>query len=323
MRTSTLALSTIFTLDHDGRTRPSDWSFLAGLVLAAWLGTVAFVGQYRPNEVAGVLARIAPPAILHALAVVAALVIAAIALAARRSRQAGAAVVVVVYIAAHALFEALYPHFPIGFAIPFRSGAEALQFAGGRLLYGAALGLPMLAAFVLVFRRADGPGLALGPGDLRVVTRDVSAAAPPVPAWRALVGGYAAFCAIAFVVLQGTVGFGPLRSGELARLLPSIVLAAFANAAAEEFIFRGLLQPALIRAGGARAGLWMQGLLFGLVHWGASVGVLAALPTSLLIGFGSVVWGKYALDTRGLLWVVLAHGMLDVAVMGAYFVPRP
>jgi hypothetical protein len=35
-----------------------------------------------------------------------------------------------------------------------------------------------------------------------------------------------------------------------------------------------------------------------------------------------VAWGKYALDTRGLGWVVLAHAMIDVAVMGAYFAPR-
>jgi hypothetical protein len=44
------------------------------------------------------------------------------------------------------------------------------------------------------------------------------------------------------------------------------------------------------------------------MHWGLSVGVVAALPASLLIGLGSVAWGKYSLDTRGLGWVVIAHG---------------
>jgi membrane protease YdiL (CAAX protease family) len=64
----------------------------------------------------------------------------------------------------------------------------------------------------------------------------------------------------------------------------------------------------------------MQGLLFGIVHWGLSVGVLAALPTSLLIGLGSVIWGKAAYETRGLSWPIAAHFMIDGAIMSAYFV---
>ena len=51
--------------------------------------------------------------------------------------------------------------------------------------------------------------------------------------------------------------------------------------AAEEIIFRGLIQPAFLRAGCIAAGLWIQGLMFGLMHCGMSVGVLAALPVSL------------------------------------------
>jgi membrane protease YdiL (CAAX protease family) len=66
----------------------------------------------------------------------------------------------------------------------------------------------------------------------------------------------------------------------------------------------------------------VQGLFFGIIHWGLSVGVLAALPTSLLIGLGSVVWGKAAYETRGLSWTIVAHFMIDVAIMAAYFVPR-
>ena len=58
------------------------------------------------------------------------------------------------------------------------------------------------------------------------------------------------------------------------------------------------------------------------MHWGLSVGILAALPVSLLIGLGSVVWGKAALETRGLGWVVMAHFLVDVCVMAAFFVPR-
>jgi hypothetical protein len=62
--------------------------------------------------------------------------------------------------------------------------------------------------------------------------------------------------------------------------------------------------------------------MFGLLHWGMSIGVVAALPTSLLIGIGSVFWGKAVLDTRGLSWVVFAHALVDVAIMCAYVPPR-
>jgi membrane protease YdiL (CAAX protease family) len=95
-----------------------------------------------------------------------------------------------------------------------------------------------------------------------------------------------------------------------------------ANALIEEVIYRGMLQPAFVHAAGIARGLWIQGLMFGMLHWGMSVGVVAALPTSLLIGIGSVFWGKAVLDTRGLSWVIVAHAMIDLAIMCAYFVPR-
>jgi membrane protease YdiL (CAAX protease family) len=50
------------------------------------------------------------------------------------------------------------------------------------------------------------------------------------------------------------------------------------------------------------------------------VGALAALPVSLAIALGSVVWGKAAYDTKGLAWPIAAHFLVDIAVMGAYFV---
>jgi hypothetical protein len=56
------------------------------------------------------------------------------------------------------------------------------------------------------------------------------------------------------------------------------------------------------------------------MHWGISVGVLAAFPVSMLIGLGSVAWGKAALDTEGLGYVIIAHTMIDICVMSAFFV---
>ena len=99
-----------------------------------------------------------------------------------------------------------------------------------------------------------------------------------------------------------------------------ILIAAFVNATAEEVVYRGFMQPAFMRVLGVGGGMWMAGLFFGLVHWGISVGLLAALPVSLLIGLGAVIWGKAAYETKGLAWPIAAHFMIDVAIMSAYFV---
>lgn len=99
------------------------------------------------------------------------------------------------------------------------------------------------------------------------------------------------------------------------------MLAAFVNSFIEELVYRGVLQPTFVLAAGIARGLWIQGFMFGMLHWGLSVGVVAALPTSILIGVGSVFWGKSVLETRGLSWVIVAHAMTDIAIMCAYFVP--
>ena len=135
--------------------------------------------------------------------------------------------------------------------------------------------------------------------------------------------GFAVFAAILWVVGQMGVELRPIRTGVLWALIPAILTAALANAIAEELIYRGMLQPAFVQAAGVARGLWIQGVMFGLLHWGMSVGVVAALPTSLLIGVGAVFWGKAVIETRGLSWVIIAHAMVDVAIMSAYFVPSP
>lgn len=248
----------------------------------------------------------------------------AVGLAAARKRDlAGAALMIVAFLLGHLAFTSIYQFIPARFSVPFRENAHALGFVYSRLGYAGALVGPMLAAWWIAFGRRDGwPRLTLGIGDFRVVGRDVQASAPPMAAWRSLVTGYAFFCVIVLVIMQANVGFAPIRSGTLWPLLPAVLLASFANALAEELIFRGMNQPAFIRGGGVAAGLWMQGLMFGLMHWGMSVGFLAALPVSLHIGLGSVAWGKIPVDTGGLGWVVIAHAMLDVCLMSSFFVPR-
>ncbi|MGH7471063.1 MAG: CPBP family intramembrane glutamic endopeptidase [Longimicrobiales bacterium] len=317
---------TIFTLFGAPAARVQEraaWWWLFALTLTAWLGAVAFIGRYRQHEVVQALEAIAPGRILYLGAIVAVLLLAVAGLAAGRRKQAGASLVVLGFLIGHQLYAWLYPYLPVRWEIPFDSPGDALPFAVSRLAYGAALVLPMLIGwFLLLGRREEWPPLTLGIGNLRAVARDVSRKTPPIPWSRHLLGGYTGFCIVFFFIMQANVGFRPMISGSLWPFIPAVLLAAVANALAEEFIFRGMLQPAFIRAGGIAAGLWMQGLMFGLFHWGMSMGILAALPVSLLIGLGSVVWGKAALDTGGMAWVVLAHTLVDIGLMSAFFVPR-
>jgi membrane protease YdiL (CAAX protease family) len=320
-----LSQRSIFTLPKTGEAGGStrvQWILLGLLALPAWTGAVAFAGQYRRNQVARSLYLLASHEVWFWAALGLAVVAAAGSLLLRRKEFAGAAMMIAAFLGGHVIYAYVYPLTPARFRVPFGGLEEALRFSLARLLYAATLLAPMLAAWTLFSRGPGWPRLALGFGDLSVAARDLSAKAAPQPAWRALIGGYAAFCGVFFLLLQVSVGFRPILTGKLWTLLPAVLLAALANALAEELVFRGVLQPALIRAGGATAGLWVQGILFGMLHWGVSVGVLAALPTSLLIGVGAVVWGKFALDTRGLGWVIAAHFLIDVAVMSAYFVER-
>jgi membrane protease YdiL (CAAX protease family) len=119
------------------------------------------------------------------------------------------------------------------------------------------------------------------------------------------------------------VGSNPTPSARPLILLtfsPHRFLAVGAIETTEEIVYRGFLQPAFVRLGGVGPGLWTTGIIFGLLHWGLSVGILAALPSSLLIGIGSVAWGKAAHETNGLGLSIVSHFMIDVAVMAAYFV---
>jgi membrane protease YdiL (CAAX protease family) len=316
---------TIFTLLRLPAARASarDWWTLMALAVVGWLGAVAYLGRYRPNQVARTLYAIAPRDVLFYGAVVLALSAALGLVMARRRHLAGAALIIAAFLVGHLAYSWLYQLIPARFVMPFQENAHAIGFALSRLAYGVGLAIPMLAAWWLVFGRGHGwPRLHLGLGDFTVQNRDVQTSAAAQPAWRALLTGYALFSVAMLVMMQANVGFAPIRHGTLWPLLPAVLIAAFVNGLVEEFVFRGLIQPSFIRGGGVAAGLWIQGLLFGLMHWGMSIGVLAALPVSLLIGFGSVVWGKFAVDTRGLGWVVIAHAMVDVGLMSAFFVPQ-
>lgn len=302
------------------RLAPPRWAMLAALALAAWIGGVAFLAPYRPTEVSALLVAAAPARIWYfgALAVPLLLLLWSLA---RRDRLLGyAAATVLAYIAAFWGSGLLIRLFPGDMDIPLEGAADLIGFVLFRLWFVLPMALVMGIA-ALLYRPAPGEAAPmLGVGDWSVAARSFSMKEAPMRWSRFLFGGYLGVCILLGLFLQFGVGFAPVTQGSLARLWWAVLAAALVNAAAEEIVYRGFLQPAFIRFAGAGPGLWATGMLFGLLHWGLSVGVLAALPVSLAIGLGSVAWGKAAYETRGLSWPIAAHFLIDIAVMAAYFV---
>ena len=118
--------------------------------------------------------------------------------------------------------------------------------------------------------------------------------------------------------MQYTSQFAIFRSGDLSWFIGPAALMAVVNAAVEEAVFRGFIQHAVIRCAGVGRGLWLQGLFFGVHHFGMSVSVLGTLPGALAIGLGSVVIGKSVLETRGLGWAIAVHAVFDFGIFVAY-----
>lgn len=291
----------------------------AVVLLAAWFWPVLFIGRYRPNPVSRAVESLAPIEWLLGATLT---VVAAVLLLGLWTRRKG----LVAFCAMAMAFQV--GHFVafdfLGFVylrgwFPFRSLESGLRFSGNRLAYLLGMLAPMVLVYALLFRGSR--LFHFRWGSWEGMSRLFSAKEQP-KTWRRWLWEMAVFSAILFVALQVPLLFAPIRKGYLWPAVGAVLVAALVNSLVEEALFRGLLQPALISAVGPAWGLWGVGALFGLVHWGASVGILAALPTSLLIGLGSVAWGKSVLETRGLGWVILAHAFVDVAVMSAYFV-RP
>lgn len=313
------SIFTMLGLEGAGTVR---WVMLAVLAVFAWLGGVAAIGPYRPTDVSRMLAELAPLDQVYWTSLAAAVVIALIAVVAGRWALGWVAATVAGYLGGFQLMGLLFLHFPPAFEIPLTGEDSALRFALARLWFAGPIAVVLLVVWLLFAGRTGAGSPAFGFGNWLVRSRDVNVA-EPLESWvRKLFVGFVIFSLILFVFIQMPVGFAPITSGSLWPLLPAVLIAAAANATAEEVVYRGFFQPAFIRYGGAAAGLWMQGLFFGIIHWGLGVGVLAALPVSLAIGVGSVVWGKAAYETRGLAWTIAAHFLVDVAIMAAYFVPR-
>lgn len=318
-----VAGETIFSIVRrkDSRTAWEGWLPLVLLGAAAWIGSVVSLGQYRPNEVARVFFAVAPASTWYWGSVACVGILVVFGVLTRRRALWGGAAVVAAYLLGFLAYRWIFVMIDVDVQIPLRSAHDLLSWIWFRTSWGASLTLCMLIAWRIAFKKNDGEiAPMLGLGRIQAAGRDTSTKRAPMPWARHFVSGYGGFVVGAFLFLQLSVGFRPFTSGAIWGAIPQLLVAAIVNAAAEEYVYRGVLMPALMRVGGIGRGLWAQGAVFGLMHWGLSVGVLAALPVSLGIGYGSVIWGKAALDTRGMAWVVIAHAMIDVAVMAAYFV---
>jgi membrane protease YdiL (CAAX protease family) len=301
---------------------PAGWWWAIAPATVAWLGGVAILGQYRTNQIADALGSLAPLSTIFWSSSCLAIVAIAVTAASGRRQHAVLWAGVLGYLLGHALFAWLPVHHLIDFRIPSTSTTDAVAFAKHRLVYGACVAASTGTGLALAaWLSGSWPRFHLGVGSWSALGRDFTHRSKP-ETYRNAMLGFAVFAAVLWVVGQMGVELKPLRSGVLWALVPAILLAALTNALVEEVIYRGMMQPAFVHAAGIARGLWIQALMFGMLHWGMSVGVVAALPTSLMIGIGPVYWGKAVLETRGLSWVIVAHAMVDVAIMCAYFVPR-
>ena len=97
-----------------------------------------------------------------------------------------------------------------------------------------------------------------------------------------------------------------IQNGSIGGLLVAIVIVAVLPALGEELVFRGLIQPGLIKAtGSGHVGVWLTALAFGLVHL-QFAGLLPRVFLGAVLGFLAYYSQR--------LWVpVLAHFLFNGA----------
>ncbi len=280
----------------------------AGLLLVAtWLGVNAVWGLTSPQDtlVSALERRVAP---LAAWVAGPALVLTLTAAVASRRHGRGLLAIAAMLLAyllgvAISRYAKLWVD-PTG-GIPIRTFAD-----GGRALFERSFllipALPMLVVVGFLCRRE----LPLRCGDWTAGN------------WRrSLLWALLGVGLPGFLLMQSTVGFGPLRSGTLWPALLPILALALLNASAEELLFRGLIQTPLVAGLGAGWGVLLQAAFFAIHHWGASPSPIAGAPMVLLLFFAALWMGRSVLDTRGLAWAIAFHTTLDLVFFAAHFVP--
>ncbi|NIR46970.1 CPBP family intramembrane metalloprotease [candidate division KSB1 bacterium] len=203
------------------------------------------------------------------------------------------------------------------FSVPLESAGDFMDYFWQRSFF-LMPALPMLVVYFFLKGHADRQLLPWGnwQGSTRLFFENETK-----QSWRKQLVRWLLFIALPFALLmQISAGFAPIVSGKLFIFFIPIVLMALFNAFAEELIFRGFIQAGLVDYLGPGLGLWLQGLYFGIHHWGASPDLIAGLPPALIVGFFGVVWGKSVLETNGLGWAIACHMFFDVAFFSVQFV---
>lgn len=289
----------------------------AVLLMIAWLSVNAIWGitSTEPTMIASWLARVA------GLGSWAGLLTATIAAALgygvyRRTRSlAGLSLMLLAYLAGVAAGEALRDLAQAGI-LAGMAGWTGVLADRAFLLFPV---LPMLAAAWLTDRNLARYSLRVG----RWSGTDTSnSAVNATRRWGPWLGIWMLAIFLPLVLMmQASVNFMPVTSGHLWPALVPLTALALLNAVGEELVFRGLILPSLIPLAGTTPALWLQGVFFGLHHWGSSPDPVSGLPMAVVLTFVAYLWGRSVLQTRGLAWAVLTHMSLDCALFWAHFVP--
>lgn len=224
---------------------------------------------------------------------------------------------------AAALEPSTYPHLSTGVV------AAAIGLASVSLQLGApaARGVCVLAACVVSATRTTlqwQAVMALALCFYALIGRLVPTSRPPSDwisrgrtpiGWIALVGGVTPGALVAWLFwarpdLRDLTGSALLKV-PFGWLVIGGALFAVINAALEEVIWRGLLQPALASVWGARVAIGLQALSFGLQHaHGFPRG-----PTGICLAAAwGVMLGALRQHTQGLVAPILAHVIADATI---------
>jgi hypothetical protein len=220
------------------------WLMLITLAVMAWLGGVAFLGQFRATQVSRLVASFAPLDQVYWAALTVAAMITVVAVLLRRWPLGFAAATIAAYLVGLYFSGFLFHFLPPGVDIPFASTDDGVRFALSRLWFAGPIVILMALVWFAFRGRIGGGDLMLGIGNWFVMSRDVSAREKPVSWFAKLFGGYLLFVVAFAALVQSPVSFAPITSGAIVALLPALAIAAAANAIAEEFVYRGFIQPA-------------------------------------------------------------------------------
>lgn len=291
------------------------------LLLATWLGVNAVWGLTGPRDtlLSGIERQVAPLAVWVAIPMMGLVLVAWLAGRRRERGLLAASTMLLAYLAGVVVSRCAKLAVDPAGGIPLEDLADA-----GRALFERSFllipALPMLVVGYLLCREElpfrFGDWRAKLPRRASAETTEGSRTWRDATLWALLLVGLPGF-----VLMQSTVGFAPVKTGTLWPALFPVLALALLNGFAEELLFRGLIQTALVSYLGAQWAVLLQAIFFAIHHWGASPSLIAGAPMALLLVLAAVWMGRSVLATHGLGWAVCFHVMLDFVFFAAHFVP--